>query len=273
MVLDGLDAADAGRAMRAALATPFQVSGAAHLPGAGTLLRLEGFAGSVGYRAGALAAALAGFGAARVEEGPGAWAEIRDAARFAGREGAVWRVSVKPSDGPALGARLGGLRDRLRLGGRAPLGAGAGGARPARRHGRRRRARDARPGERRGQGGAGGCSTPSRRRWRRWRRACGRGSTRGACSTPGGWRPEMQTSFTPRAAPRPGDGAVEQDPPDLRALRLLHRDLPDLPGAGRRARQPARAHLPDQGHAGSRGGRRTRRRSSTSTAASRASPA
>ena len=62
--------------------------------------------------------------------------------------------------------------------------------------------------------------------------------------------PEMQTNFTPRAAPRPGDGAVEQDPPDLRALRLLHRDLPDLPGAGRRARQPARAHLPDQGHAG-----------------------
>jgi glycolate oxidase FAD binding subunit len=107
VVLDGLDPAEAGRTMRAALATPFQVSGAAHVAGA-TLLRLEGFAGSVAYRAGALAAALASFGAARVEEGPGAWAAIRDGGRFAGREGAVWRVSVRPTDGPALGARLGG---------------------------------------------------------------------------------------------------------------------------------------------------------------------
>ncbi|HET9069495.1 MAG TPA: FAD-binding protein [Amaricoccus sp.] len=108
VVLDGLDDEAAGRAMRAALATPFQVSGAAHRPGAGTFLRLEGFAGSVAYRAGELGRALAAFGAARVEEGPGPWAEIRDAADFGGREGAVWRVSVKPSDGPALGARLAG---------------------------------------------------------------------------------------------------------------------------------------------------------------------
>ena len=32
----------------------------------------------------------------------------------------------------------------------------------------------------------------------------------------------------------------------MRALRLLHRHLPHLPAAGRRAGQPARAHLPDQ---------------------------
>ena len=108
LILDGLDPADAGRAMRAALTTPFQVSGAAHRPGEGTFLRLEGFAGSVAYRARALGQALAGFGAARVEEGAGPWAAIRDAAAFAAREGAVWRVSVKPSDGPLLGARLAG---------------------------------------------------------------------------------------------------------------------------------------------------------------------
>jgi glycolate oxidase FAD binding subunit len=107
VVIDGLAPDEAGRAMRAALATPFQVSGAAHLPGAGTLLRLEGFAGSVDYRARALAAALERFGAARVEEGPGPWAAIRDAAGFAGREGVVWRVSVMPTDGPGLAARLG----------------------------------------------------------------------------------------------------------------------------------------------------------------------
>ena len=105
LVLPGLDAATAGRAMRAALTTPFQVSAAAHVGGE-TLLRLEGFAGSVAYRAQALAAALAAFGAARAEER--SWADIRDAAAFGGRDGAVWRVSVRPSDGPAFGARLAG---------------------------------------------------------------------------------------------------------------------------------------------------------------------
>ena len=111
LVLDGLDAETAGRAMRAALATPFDVSGAAHLPagfgeGPATLLRLEGFAGSVAHRARGLAAALAGFGAAREVAGPGDWAAVRDAAVFVGRPGAVWRVSVRPSDGPRLGAAL-----------------------------------------------------------------------------------------------------------------------------------------------------------------------
>ena len=58
----------------------------------------------------------------------------------------------------------------------------------------------------------------------------------------------------------------------LRALRLLHGDLPDLPAAGRRARRPARAHLPHQ--AGARGRRRSPpRRSCTSTAASPAAAA
>ena len=92
--------------MTRALATPFQVSAAAHLPGAAggprTLLRLEGFAGSVAHRASALAEALADFAPARLEEGQGDWAAVRDAAAFAGRDGAVWRVSVKPTDGPPL---------------------------------------------------------------------------------------------------------------------------------------------------------------------------
>ncbi|MFO1209781.1 MAG: FAD-binding protein [Amaricoccus sp.] len=105
LVLDGLDPAAAGSAMRAALATPYQVSGAAH-HASRTLLRLEGFAASVEHRARALAAALDRFGTARVEEGPGGWAEVRDAAAFAGRDGAVWRISVRPTDGPPLAARL-----------------------------------------------------------------------------------------------------------------------------------------------------------------------
>jgi glycolate oxidase FAD binding subunit len=112
VVLDGLDEVAAGLAMTTALATPYQVSAAAHLPGAAdgprTLLRVEGFAASVAHRAAALVAALAGFGPARIEEGAGDWAAVRDATAFAGRDGAVWRVSLRPTDGPRLGARLAG---------------------------------------------------------------------------------------------------------------------------------------------------------------------
>jgi glycolate oxidase FAD binding subunit len=107
LVLEGLDEATAGRAMTAAMATPYQVTGAAHVPGGGarTYLRLEGFEGSAAHRARALARALEGFGAAGIDDAD-PWPGIRDAAAFAGREGAVWRVSVRPTDGPALGARL-----------------------------------------------------------------------------------------------------------------------------------------------------------------------
>jgi glycolate oxidase FAD binding subunit len=103
LVIEGLDAVTAGQAMRAALATPCDVTGAGHLAGR-TLLRLEGFEASVAHRAKVLGAALAEFGSAAVEAVD--WGALRDAAAFAGRDGAVWRVSVRPSDGPALGARL-----------------------------------------------------------------------------------------------------------------------------------------------------------------------
>ncbi len=84
LVLRGLDDLTANRAMTAALGSPFDVSGAAHLPdsvfrsaaapggigGLGspqavTLLRLEGIAASVAHRAAALAKALAPFGCSR----------------------------------------------------------------------------------------------------------------------------------------------------------------------------------------------------------------
>ncbi len=59
-------------------------------------------------------------------------------------------------------------------------------------------------------------------------------------------------AILPRGARRPAHAGAGGDPALLRALRLLHRHLPDLCDARRRARQPARAHLSDQGPAGDR---------------------
>jgi glycolate oxidase FAD binding subunit len=111
LVWDGLDVARAVELMTAATATPFDVSAAAHAPqglddSPLTMVRLEGLAGSVTHRTRALAAALDRFGTARVVEGPGDWAWIRDAAGFAGRPGAVWRISVRPTDGVRVAAAL-----------------------------------------------------------------------------------------------------------------------------------------------------------------------
>jgi glycolate oxidase FAD binding subunit len=110
VVLRGLDDAAALAAMTAALAGPYEVSGAAHLPGDATLLRLEGHAPSVAARGEALAAALKQFGPAEIvvrEASLTRWQQIRDAMPFASLpEHAIWRVSVAPSAGPALVAAL-----------------------------------------------------------------------------------------------------------------------------------------------------------------------
>jgi glycolate oxidase FAD binding subunit len=124
-VLRGLDDLSANRAMTAALGSPFDVSGAAHLPGSATvrgvladlgssqpvtLLRLEGITASAAHRAASLAAALAGFGTAEVIEDGGSaelWAAIRDCAPFAAQGAAggwpVWRIVCPPASGGALG--------------------------------------------------------------------------------------------------------------------------------------------------------------------------
>ena len=101
------------KAMALALGSPYEVNGAAHLPKAGqTLLRIEGFAASVAYRAGCLADLLAPFGAVERLDDPAAvaaiWRDLRDVAAFAGQAGDVWRLSVKPSDAPDVAARIAG---------------------------------------------------------------------------------------------------------------------------------------------------------------------
>jgi len=114
LVLEGLDDARAVAALAAAVGAPFDVTGAAHLPGeegveALTAIRVEGMEDQAAYRAEQLGARLAAFGAVRRVEGEAhaaLWRGIGQVARFAGREGAVWRLSVRPSDAPALVAGL-----------------------------------------------------------------------------------------------------------------------------------------------------------------------
>ena len=112
LVAEGLSPVEAVAKLAAALGSPFDVTGAAHLVGGRTLVRLEGLEGAVSYRAKALqGGALAGF---EVVEGPASaelWREVRDVTPLAEAEGAVWKVSVKPGDGPGV---LDALGDRVK---------------------------------------------------------------------------------------------------------------------------------------------------------------
>jgi glycolate oxidase FAD binding subunit len=131
LLLRGLDDATAVRAMTAALGSPFDLSGAAHLPSSAsraaagaladlgspqqavTLLRLEGITASAVHRAAALGKILAPFGPAEILEDAAsgaAWRSVRDVKPFTadGALGAwpVWRIVCPPAAGGALGERL-----------------------------------------------------------------------------------------------------------------------------------------------------------------------
>ncbi|WP_172299686.1 FAD-binding protein [Pseudoruegeria sp. HB172150] len=111
LIARGMDPVQGVAALSAALGSPFDVSGAAHL-GAGvagvarTQVRVEGMSGSVIYRCGRLLELLPGFEVIEGGASAALWEEVRDVAPFAGRKGAVWRVSVKPGDGPVLSDAL-----------------------------------------------------------------------------------------------------------------------------------------------------------------------
>jgi len=131
LVLRGLDDGTANQAMTAALGSPFDVSGAAHVPksalrdaigalgGLGspdtalTLLRLEGITASAVHRAASLVKLLSRFGTAETiddERSAAVWESVRDVETFAakGPLGAwpVWRMVCPPAAGCALGERL-----------------------------------------------------------------------------------------------------------------------------------------------------------------------
>jgi glycolate dehydrogenase FAD-binding subunit len=117
----GLDDAKAAQAMSAAMGSPNDVSGAAHLPapvalrvtGAGravTALRVEGVAPSVAHRMNSLEALLKPFGAlATLDEATSRpfWRSVRDVMPFANDDRVVWRISAAPSRGHEIAAAVG----------------------------------------------------------------------------------------------------------------------------------------------------------------------
>ncbi|MCV2865994.1 FAD-binding protein [Albidovulum sediminicola] len=109
LALPGVGVEDAAAALSAALGSPYDITGAAFLPGAGALVRIEGFAQSVAYRAGRLEAHLARFGeVVRREDGAALWRQVAEVAPFQGRAGDVWRFSLKPSEAAEVARRLEG---------------------------------------------------------------------------------------------------------------------------------------------------------------------
>ena len=174
LVLRGLDDVAANRAMTAALGSPFDVSGAAHVPNSAfrgsvaglddrlgdlgspreavTLLRLEGITASAAHRAAALVKALAPFGARGDRRrcrlgGDLEFGSRRQAVRGQRRARRVAGVADRLSAGfgrrarPGAGARY-RRRGDLRLGRRLDLGGAAPQARrPGRAGARARRCR------------------------------------------------------------------------------------------------------------------------------------
>ena len=107
LVSNGLTPQQAVQAMAQALGSPFEVTGAGYVAGQ-VRLRIEGMAGSVAYRSGALAQLLGpGWDVVDGAQSSTLWAELRDVTPFVGQSGAVWKVSVKPSDMPQVVALFG----------------------------------------------------------------------------------------------------------------------------------------------------------------------
>ncbi|MDX5350877.1 MAG: FAD-binding protein [Paracoccaceae bacterium] len=108
LVVEGLGDAAGLASLRAALGSPFDVSGAARHSGR-SLIRVEGMAGSVAYRVRELTARVGG--SVTVAEGAASaalWAGVRDVAPLVGKPGEVWRIATLPTAAAEVVARLEG---------------------------------------------------------------------------------------------------------------------------------------------------------------------
>jgi glycolate oxidase FAD binding subunit len=130
ILIPGLDPEAAVPVLSAALGSPFGVSGAAWLPPSAlpeldtgrsaTLIRIEDFAASVVYRTEKLRGELGFSDAAILDDAASRtiWRAVRDARPLPVTEDdAVWRVSVRPSSGPAVLRAVESARGYLDWGG------------------------------------------------------------------------------------------------------------------------------------------------------------
>ncbi|WP_042695782.1 glycolate oxidase subunit GlcE [Azospirillum sp. B506] len=118
LLLVGLDDRAAVAMLDRALRSPYEVSGAAHLPagiaarsgvsavsgagGAATLVRLEGFGPSVAARVTMLREELRADAVLGRDESLAVWREVRDGAGVGkGGDDQLWKLSVPPSAGPS----------------------------------------------------------------------------------------------------------------------------------------------------------------------------
>jgi glycolate dehydrogenase FAD-binding subunit len=115
MMLLGLSDEAAMKAMCAAMGSPHDVSGAAHVDGR-TALRLEGVAPSVEARLKGLRELIGG----KMEElgtleSRAFWRDVRDVAPLAAAQDAVvWKISCPPTEGPSVVARIKAQRPTAR---------------------------------------------------------------------------------------------------------------------------------------------------------------
>lgn len=103
--IEGLMLNEAVKAMAKALGSPYEVSGAAHEPGANsqTYLRVEGFEKQVDYKAARLKALIGGD--ARLIENEthfDVWHRVGNATVFADNDCSIWRISIPPSKAPVF---------------------------------------------------------------------------------------------------------------------------------------------------------------------------
>jgi len=116
LVLSGLSSHESVAIFSAALARPFEVSGAAFFGGS-AWLRLEGLPRQVENRCERLKTLFRGRDIYTLEDGRSRhlWRSLRDVRHFADRPDAVWRILVKPTDAPSV------VEAVERLGGEASL--------------------------------------------------------------------------------------------------------------------------------------------------------
>ncbi|OYX21185.1 MAG: 2-hydroxy-acid oxidase [Rhodobacterales bacterium 32-66-9] len=108
LVIGGLGDEAGLAALRRALGSPFDISGAARHSGQ-SLIRVEGMAGSVAYRLDRLRALVGGdVKVAEAAVSAALWRDVRDVALFHDKPGEVWRIVTLSTAAAEIAGRLAG---------------------------------------------------------------------------------------------------------------------------------------------------------------------